>query len=108
MEIIYDWKILAMEVVLNQDGLSNVVNNVDWRLIATTEDGDYFAEHYGKQYVSNPDADTFINYEELTKEKVVSWLENILNVEQLKENLAYQIDLQINPITALLNPPFEN
>ena len=108
MEIIYSWEIKKMEVVLNQDGLSNVVSNVDWRLIAKTKDGDYLAEHYGKQYVSNPDADTFVDYEQLTKDKVVGWLGNILNVEQLKENLAHQIDLQINPINAVLNPPFEN
>jgi hypothetical protein len=49
-----------------------------------------------------------VDYENLTKEQVVSWLEGTLDVEHLKENLAYQIDLQINPIVATLNPPFGN
>ena len=97
-----------MEVILNQDGLSNVVSNIDWRLIASIEDEPYTALHWGKQYVSSPDAETFVDYENLTKEQVVSWIESALDVEQLKENLAYQIDLQINPISAILNPPFEN
>ena len=97
-----------MEVILNQDGLANVVSNIDWRLIATVADKPYRALHWAKQYVSAPDATTFTNYEELTKEQVVGWLESILDVTKLKEGLAYQIDLQINPTHALLAPPFAN
>lgn len=97
-----------MEVVLNQDGLSNVVSNIDWRLIATVADKPYTALHWAKQYISAPEADAFTNYEELTKEQVVSWLEGVLDVPQLKENLAEQINLQANPVTALLPPPFAN
>jgi hypothetical protein len=108
MEIIYNWEITAMEVILNQDGLANVVNSIDWRLIATVDGEPYRAEQWAKQYVSSPEADSFTNYEELTKEQVVGWLENILDINQLKESLAYKIDLQINPITATLNPPFQN
>ena len=94
-----------MEVVLNQDGLSNVVSNIDWSLIAKTEDEVYSAIQWAKQYVSAPDADKFINYEELTKEQVVGWLESVLDVPQLKENLAHQIDLQINPTHKTPPPP---
>ncbi len=108
MEIIYTWEIPAMEVILNQDGLSKVVNNVEWRLIATDEEGTYSAIQWAKQYVSAPDATTFTNYEDLTKEQVVGWLESILDVNQLKEGLAYQIDLQINPTHKTLPPPFTN
>ncbi len=108
MEIIYNWEITAMEVILNQDGLSNVVSNIDWRLIATVEGERYKAEKWAKQYVSAPDANSFTNYEELTKEQVVGWLESVLDVPQLKENLEEQINLQANPVTALLNPPFTN
>jgi hypothetical protein len=108
MEIIYNWEITAMEVILNQDGLSNVVSNIDWRLIATVADKPYIAQHWAKQYVSAPEAGAFTNYEELTKEQVVSWLESVLDVPQLKENLEEQINLQANPVTALLPPPFAN
>jgi hypothetical protein len=97
-----------MEVILNKDGLSKVVNNIDWRLIATVKDKPYRALHWAKQYIGTPKADSFTNYEDLTKEQVVSWLEGVLDVPHLKENLAYQIELQVNPINALLNPPFEN
>ena len=97
-----------MEVILNQDAFSKVVNNIDWRLIATVEGQPYRALHWAKQYVSAPDATTFTNYEELTKEQVVGWLESVLNVPQLKENLEYQINLQANPTHATLPPPFAN
>jgi hypothetical protein len=108
MEIIYTWEITSMEVILNQDGLSKVVSNIDWRLIATVEGQPYTALHWAKQYVSAPDSTTFTNYEELTKEQVVDWLESVLDVPQLKENLEEQINLQANPTHALLNPPFAN
>jgi hypothetical protein len=108
MEIIYTWEITAMEVILNQDAFSKVVNNIDWRLIATVNGKPYRALHWAKQYVSAPDATTFTNYEELTKEQVVGWLESVLNVPQLKENLEEQINLQANPTHALLAPPFAN
>jgi hypothetical protein len=108
MEIKYTWEITAMEVILNQDGLSNVVSNIDWGLIATVDGKPYRALHWAKQYVSAPDATTFTNYEDLTKEQVVGWLESILDVNQLKEGLAYQIDLQINPTHKTLPPPFTN
>jgi hypothetical protein len=108
MEIKYTWEITAMEVILNQDGLSNVVSNVDWGLIASVDGKPYRALHWAKQYVSSPDANSFTNYEELTKEQVTGWLENVLDVAQLKENLAEQINLQANPVTALLAPPFAN
>ncbi len=61
MEIIYNWEITAMEVILNQDGLSNVVSNIDWRLIATVEGERYKAEKWAKQYVSSPNADAFFS-----------------------------------------------
>lgn len=108
MEIIYNWEILAMEVVLQQDGLTNVVSNLDWKLKATVDGEKYNASHQAKQYIGAPDADKFTNYNELTKEQVVSWLESILDVPQLKENLAHQIDLQANPTHATLPPPFAN
>jgi hypothetical protein len=108
MEIIYTWEITAMEVILNQDAFSKVVNNIDWRLIATVDGERYKAEKWAKQYVSSPNADAFTNYEELTKEQVVGWLESVLDVPQLKECLAEQINLQANPTHALLNPPFAN
>jgi len=108
MEIIYTWEITAMEVILQQDGLTNVVNNIDWILIATSEDGTYSAIKLAKQYVSAPDVNTFTNYEALTKEQVVGWLESVLDVHQLKENLQEQINLQANPVTSILPPPFQN
>jgi len=108
MEIIYTWEITAMEVILNQDGLSKVVSNIDWRLIATVDGEKYRAEEWAKQYVSAPDSDTFTAYDELTKEQVIGWLEGILDVPQLKEYLAYKISIQVNPVTALLPPPFAN
>jgi hypothetical protein len=108
MEIIYTWEITAMEVILNQDGLSKVVSNIDWRLIATVDGKPYRAEKWAKQYVSAPEASTFTNYEELTKELVIGWIESVLDVPQLKEYLAEQINIQANPVTALLPPPFAN
>lgn len=108
MEIIYNWEITTMEVILNKDGLSNVVNSIDWRLIATVDGEKYYSEKWDKLYLSSPEESSFIAYDELSKEQVVGWIESLLDVEELKNELAIQIDSQINPTLVILPPPFAN
>jgi hypothetical protein len=46
------------------------------------------------------------NYPDLTKEQVVGWLEEVLDITTMQENLTNQINLQINPVNVTLPPPF--
>ena len=102
----FDWIISAMECKVKEDNLSDVVILVHWRYNATS--GEYFADTYGATSVPMPTGEDFTPYAELTKDQVVSWLENTLDIEAMQSNLNNQIDLLINPINVTLQPPFGN
>jgi hypothetical protein len=106
----FNWIISAMDCKVSEGTMKNVVHTVHWRYNAkeTLKDKSYFAEMYGACPVGEPTPEDFTDYDSLTKDQVVSWLEATLDVESMQENLKKQIDLQINPIDETLAPPFEN
>lgn len=106
----FDWIISAMECKVKEDNLSDVVILVHWRYNATSvvEEKEYFAGTYGATSMPLPTGEDFTPYNDLTKEQVVSWLENTLDIEAMQSNLNNQIDLLINPINVTLQPPFGN
>ena len=102
----FDWIISAMECKVKEDNLSDVVILVHWRYNATSEK--YFADTYGATSMPLPSGENYTPYAELTKEQVIGWLENTLDIKEMQSNLEKQIDLLINPINVTLQPPFKN
>ena len=101
-----------MNCVISEGELTNVVNMVHWRRTATQgiegEVGYYFADVYGALPITNPDPDDFIPYDQLTKDDVDGWLDEMTEPTptELDENLAANIELQINPVEETLPLPF--
>jgi hypothetical protein len=108
--MVFDWIISAMDCKIHEGEMTDVVQTVHWRYNATdvVEEKTYFAEMYGATAVGEPTPDNFTDYNSLTKEQVVGWLESTLDVTTMQENLTKQIELQINPIDVTLPPPFAN
>jgi hypothetical protein len=108
--MVFDWIISAMDCKIHEGEMTDVVQTVHWRYNATdvVEEKTYFAEMYGATAVGEPTPDNFTDYNSLTKEQVVGWLEETLDVTMMQENLTKQIELQINPIDVTLPPPFAN
>lgn len=116
METIYNWTISAMDCIIKDDTMENVVTTVHWRLSGTRDEKSY--ETYGALGVGYPNPSAFTAYSALTKEEVVTWLENAMSVvpveggetqlDLLKATINTQIDLLINPIDITLPPPFAN
>lgn len=108
----YTWRFPAIDVYTQQGSYSDVVYNIHWRLSATTESGSYSAENYGVQSVApyNPDSGSFIPYENLTKELVTSWILDSMGEKYgiLTASLDNQIEIQINPPTLQLSPPWSD
>lgn len=103
----YVWEFGPLDVKLSEDGLTNVVYNVNWRLIGT--DGDYSARVYGSCGVPAPAPDAFTPYDQLTEAQVQFWVETALGAEQVtayKDGIAAQIERQKHPIDASLQPPW--
>ena len=108
MAITYTWTIVSLEAKAQQDNHENVIFNIHWRLDGYKIDNEikYHASSYGVQHMEY-DADNFTPYNDLTKEDVVGWLEDTLDVEAMKSNLSDNINLQINPIDVTLTPNWE-
>lgn len=104
-----DWVISAMECKVHEEDMTDVVIIVHWRYQARElhEEKEYFAETYGATSVGMPDPETFTPFDQLTKEQVVGWLEEELDVDQMNASLQENINLQINPVTVTLPPAWQ-
>lgn len=109
MAVTYTWVFNPLDVKLSDDGLTNVVYNVNWRLVGT--DGTYTSSVYGSCGVPAPAPDAFTPYDQLTEETVQGWVVDALGTEkvaQYETSIAAQIALQQNPVDAPLSPPWSN
>lgn len=93
----YKWTVSSLECVPSRDELTNIIQTVHWRLSATDDTDDISAETYGAQTLPDPDPEQYSEYEDITLETVVEWLEGQMDVEKIKENLQIQIEDKRNP-----------
>ena len=96
----YNWRINALDAKIHENDLDNVIYTVHWSFIGQDDSEEPVSASsigtLGVQY--NPE-EPFIQYDDLTKEDVVGWLEAGLDVETMKQNIDNQIELlkaQIN------------
>ena len=85
------WTIDSMTVDKLQDGLTDVVTFVQWRLVG--EDGTYVdsagetvpnvASVYGSLRVGEPNPDDFTPYADLTQDAVLAWVKTTFNSEMV-------------------------
>lgn len=91
----YEWVKPTLERKLIDGTLENVIQTVHWRYKGT--EGDISADVYGALSLPAPDAENFIEWEDMTNAEVYGWLESILDVEQLETQIAGQIEEIKNP-----------
>jgi len=96
MSTTYTWNVNTMDTAPSQDGLSDVVKVIHWRL--TASDGVNSVDTYSTVSLDAPDASNFTAFDTLTEAQVISWVESKLDVESLKASLDSQL-------AALANPP---
>lgn len=104
MATTYNWIISQLDCYPEEDGETDVVFIVHWRLEGT--DGEYAGSVYSTQSVTiDPDV-PFTPYPDLTEEQVVGWVKDAMGEEQVaacEANVAKQIEDQINP--PVVSPP---
>jgi hypothetical protein len=103
----YNWRINALDAKIHEGDNDNVIYTVHWSFMATDETGDYSASSIGTMGVEYNPEEPFIEYDDLTKEDVVGWLEEGLDIEAMKEGLDKQIELEINPVNETLRPDWD-
>jgi len=98
MAITYTWVIDAMDCKPQEDGKTDVVMTVHWRLNGT--DGTYNATVYSTVGLTYTAGSPFTPYADLTQDLVIGWVKDALGLDQVttfETNVAAQIEAQINP-----------
>ena len=105
MSISYTWDVNTVDVYPTDEGHSDVIYNVHWRLNATdtqvdAEGNPYTASAYGTQVLDTSDLSDFIDFDSVTSAEVQGWTESAMGTEEvqsLKDSLDANIAGQINP-----------
>ena len=105
MAISYNWNVSTVDVYPTDEGHSNVIYNVHWRLNATdtqvdAEGNPYTASVYGTQSLDTSDLSNFTNFDSVTSSQVQGWVESAMGAEEvqsLKDSLDAKIADEINP-----------
>jgi hypothetical protein len=105
MSISYEWNVNTVDVYPTDEGHSDVIYNVHWRLNATdtqvdAEGNPYTASVYGTQVLETSDLSNFTDFDSVTSSQVQGWVEGAMGAEEvqsLKDNLDANIAGQINP-----------
>jgi hypothetical protein len=83
MNITYTWEFRALDYKISFNGQSYVVTGVHSTLVATDELGNSDSHEH---FIALPTEtlDSFVPYENLTKDIVIGWLENLYTEETLQ------------------------
>lgn len=102
------WKILKLECISNQNGLENVIFHVYFEYIGeqTINNILYSASLFEVIAIEEPDVNNFTPLDEVTKEQVISWIENKIDIFALNTRLNILIERQIKPSIIEIELPF--
>ena len=107
MSISYEWNVNTVDVYPSEEGHSNVIYLVHWRLNATDTEVDakgnpYVASVYGTQSLDTSDLSNFTDFDNVTSSQVQGWVEAAMGeeaVQGLKDGLDAQIAALITPVS---------
>jgi hypothetical protein len=102
----YYWEIANLEVKPSANGLQNIVKKIHWVYVVRNENG--AAEHtFGVVDVPDPNPESFIQYEQISEEMVISWLKTQLDEESLKPIVDEKLYKSLNPELVYKNKPWQ-
>lgn len=101
------WNIDSLDYYKEFEGQNDVVYIIQWSRCA--EQGDVKARVYGQQAIKYAENESFVPYENLTKETVISWLESALGqerIDQLDAALGLEMQNKIAPVVVTNSLPW--
>ena len=105
--IVYSWNFNPLEIVYNEETLTNVVTVVHWQYVATHVSASQ--QSIGTVSLDTPSAEAFIPFESLTKEMLVDWVEAKLGestITQMQNTLSQSLNNIIFPKSGQVAPPW--
>jgi hypothetical protein len=98
MAITYTWDIKILDVS-DRNNFRNAVVNCFWKKTGTDENGISGVYHGGTTFsTAEIDPSSFVEFENLTKEIVISWIESSINSEDINNHISQDILNKSNPI----------
>lgn len=91
----YTWNVSTMDTAPSENGLTNVVKVIHWRYTATNNT--HIADTYSTISLDPPDSETFVEFDSLTEQQVIAWVESKLDVASLKAGLDTRLEQLANP-----------
>jgi alkyl hydroperoxide reductase subunit AhpF len=101
----YTWNCKTVDVYVSEGGNENVIYNVHWHLTGEDSETAVRGECIGTHVLDISDIENFINFEDVTHEKVIEWIEASKGsevIDRLKQNIADQIAEHTNPISVTM------
>mgnify|MGYP003635293414 FL=1 len=118
--ITYNWNCKTVDCYPEQDNEADVVYNVHWIVVGTSdqldpENNPYYANSIGTQILDTSQITNFIPFEDLTNDEVVAWTKSAMGSEQvasIEANIESKINSLITPTSVTLTigepvPPIE-
>jgi hypothetical protein len=102
---VYSYEIFKLITIPSANGLNNIVEGVNWRYQVT--DDAYYADYYLVTLLSEPDSESFIQYELLTDQQVYSWIEQNEDIDQLKIIVDQKLSEKKNPSSVEKATPWD-
>jgi hypothetical protein len=104
MAIAYSWTFPQFDVAPSEDGLSEVVKTIHWRLDAI--DGGVQAGAYGSAALGQPDPAHFTPYADITEQWAIDQTSGLIDLPEVEAALAGEIAKKKNPPVVPQVPPF--
>lgn len=100
MAITYTWEVTRMSVTRAGD-LVNYVVQTGWTKTGTDENGNTGIFIGATPFAPNPDQPSFVPYDQLTQEIVLSWIQPAVASyeDHIDEKIAEQIALKKDPVS---------
>lgn len=110
MATTYTWDCRTVDVHPTQEGESDVVYNVHWRLTGASDqldpnDNPYAVTNIGTQTIDTSDLSDFTPIADVTNEEVTAWVETAMGadaVTAMKAGIQSAIDLLITPTSVTM------
>lgn len=101
------WKINKLFCKISEGSLTNVVDTIYWE--CKKSDGVNEVSEKGFSTLDTPDSNAFVQYNNLTKEQVIAWIQTNLGTTRLTA-LNDRLDARLTAKTTMisLDPPFQN
>lgn len=100
----YYFKINAVDAYVSKDDLENVIYNVHYSFIGEDENGNA-AVQIGVQHFPSVDPENFTPFEDLRQADIITWLEEVLPVDDFKVNVDNEIAEKAAPTKVTLQIP---